>query len=34
MQEQPKNQPKPEQSAAELRERARAALQTSMDRRG
>ncbi|GEM_PF-5145759 len=34
MSEQPKNQPKPEPSTAEPRERARTALQTSMDRRG
>ncbi len=34
MPEQPKNQPKPEQPAPQPRESARAALQTSMDRRG
>jgi hypothetical protein len=34
MSEQPKNQSKPEPAATEPRERARDALQMSMDRRG
>lgn len=34
MPEQPKPQPKPEQTSLDARERARVALQTSMDRRG
>ena len=34
MPEQPKSQPKPQEPTTETRERARAALQMSMDRRG